>query len=80
MVEKDATPNNAKVIAPGMFKLNLEPLSPKVLNNRDDHIDYLKNSQKHADILWEIVEQARALRHLDSDLDFTYKHVQLIHK
>ncbi|GJW16797.1 hypothetical protein Tco_0024233 [Tanacetum coccineum] len=29
VVEKDATPNNAKVIAPEMFKLDLEPLSPK---------------------------------------------------
>ncbi|GJW69683.1 retrovirus-related pol polyprotein from transposon TNT 1-94 [Tanacetum coccineum] len=31
VVEKDATPNNAKVIAPGMFKLDLKPLSPKEL-------------------------------------------------
>ncbi|GJV30695.1 retrovirus-related pol polyprotein from transposon TNT 1-94 [Tanacetum coccineum] len=30
VVENDATPNNAKVIAPGMFKLDLDPLSPKV--------------------------------------------------
>ncbi|GJR62980.1 hypothetical protein Tco_1505142 [Tanacetum coccineum] len=29
VIEKDATPNKAKVITPGMFKLDLEPLSPK---------------------------------------------------
>ncbi|GKC00655.1 retrovirus-related pol polyprotein from transposon TNT 1-94 [Tanacetum coccineum] len=29
MVAKDATPNNVKVIAPRMFKLDLDPLSPK---------------------------------------------------
>ncbi|GJT90471.1 hypothetical protein Tco_1079316 [Tanacetum coccineum] len=29
VIEKDATPNKAKVIASGMFKLDLEPLSPK---------------------------------------------------
>ncbi|GJU67516.1 retrovirus-related pol polyprotein from transposon TNT 1-94 [Tanacetum coccineum] len=29
MVEKDATLNNTKIIASGMFKLDLEPLSPK---------------------------------------------------
>ncbi|GJY54739.1 retrovirus-related pol polyprotein from transposon TNT 1-94 [Tanacetum coccineum] len=29
VIEKDARPNKAKVIAPGMFKLDLEPLSPK---------------------------------------------------
>ncbi|GJS66286.1 hypothetical protein Tco_0680850 [Tanacetum coccineum] len=37
VIEKDATTNKAKVIAPGMFKLDLEPLSPKVLKNRDAH-------------------------------------------
>ncbi|GKD52128.1 hypothetical protein Tco_1281104 [Tanacetum coccineum] len=59
VVKKDATSNNAKVIAPGMFKLDLEPLSPKVLKNRDAHIDYIKHSQEHANILREIVEHAR---------------------
>ncbi|GJZ72214.1 hypothetical protein Tco_0636065 [Tanacetum coccineum] len=61
VVKKDLPPNNAKVIAPGMFKLDLEPLSPKVLKNKDAHIDYIKNSQEHAETLREIVEYARAL-------------------
>ncbi|GJW34016.1 hypothetical protein Tco_0054048 [Tanacetum coccineum] len=67
VVEKVATPNNARDIAPGIFKLDLEPLAPKVLNNRDAHIDYIKHSQEHVDTLREIVEHARALRPLDSD-------------
>ncbi|GJW97187.1 uncharacterized mitochondrial protein-like protein [Tanacetum coccineum] len=66
VVENDPTPNKAKVITPGMFKLNLEPLSPKVLKNRD------------ADILWELVEHARALRPLDSDLDLACKYAKRI--
>ncbi|GKC51669.1 hypothetical protein Tco_1074414 [Tanacetum coccineum] len=69
----NATPKNAKIIAPGMFKLDLEPLTPKVLNNRDAHIDYIKHSREHADTLREIVEHTRALRHLDSDLDSACK-------
>ncbi|GJZ58230.1 hypothetical protein Tco_0613724 [Tanacetum coccineum] len=69
VVEKDATLNKAKVIAPGMFKLDLEPLSPKVLKNRDAHIDYIKHTQENTDMLQELVEHARALRPLDSDLD-----------
>ncbi|GJS73610.1 retrovirus-related pol polyprotein from transposon TNT 1-94 [Tanacetum coccineum] len=69
VVEKDVTPNNVNVIALGMFKLDLEPLSPKLLKTRDVHIDYIKHTQEHADTLREIVEHARALRHLDSDLD-----------
>ncbi|GKA32634.1 putative ribonuclease H-like domain-containing protein [Tanacetum coccineum] len=68
VVEKDATLNNAKVISPGMFKLDLEPLSPTVLKNRDAHIDYIKHTQENANILWELFKHARALRPLDSDL------------
>ncbi|GKB75893.1 hypothetical protein Tco_0942788 [Tanacetum coccineum] len=52
-----------------MFKLDLEPLSPKVLKNRDAHIDYIKHTQENADTLWELVEDARALKPLDNDLD-----------
>ncbi|GKA67649.1 hypothetical protein Tco_0767566, partial [Tanacetum coccineum] len=74
VIEKDATTNMAKVIAPEMFKLDLEPLSPKVLKNRHAHIDYIKHTQENADILWELFEYARALKTLDSDLDSAYSH------
>ncbi|GKB41428.1 retrovirus-related pol polyprotein from transposon TNT 1-94 [Tanacetum coccineum] len=50
-------------------RLDLERLSPKVLKNRDAHIDYIKQTQENADILRGLVEQARVLRPLDSDLD-----------
>ncbi|GKD26902.1 retrovirus-related pol polyprotein from transposon TNT 1-94, partial [Tanacetum coccineum] len=74
VVQKAAPPNNAKVIAPGRFKLELEPLSPKVLKNMDAHIDYIKNTQENADILRELDKHTRALRSLDSDLDTAYKY------
>ncbi|GJR11873.1 hypothetical protein Tco_0794525 [Tanacetum coccineum] len=73
-----APPNNAKVIAPGMFKLDLEPLSPKVLNNTDAHVDYIKHTQENANILQELVEHAKALRPLDSDLDSACKYAKRI--
>ncbi|GKB88935.1 hypothetical protein Tco_0961207 [Tanacetum coccineum] len=49
VVEKDVRLNNPNVIAPGMFKLDLVPLAPKLLNNRDAHIDYIKHPREHAD-------------------------------
>ncbi|GJV08365.1 retrovirus-related pol polyprotein from transposon TNT 1-94 [Tanacetum coccineum] len=73
VIEKVAQSNIAKVIAPGMFKLDLEALSPKVLRNKDAHIDYIKHTQENADILRELVKHARALRPLDSDLDSACK-------
>ncbi|GJZ31358.1 hypothetical protein Tco_0576405 [Tanacetum coccineum] len=78
VVEKDVQQNNPNVIAPEMFKLDLEPLAPRVLNNRDAHIDYIKHSREHADTLQKIVEHARALRPLNSDLDSACKIVQRI--
>ncbi|GJW81165.1 retrovirus-related pol polyprotein from transposon TNT 1-94 [Tanacetum coccineum] len=66
MVEKDVQSNNPNMIAP--FKLDLEPLAPKVLKNRDAHIDYIKHSREYADTLREIVEHARSLKPLDRDL------------
>nr|GEY65611.1 hypothetical protein [Tanacetum cinerariifolium] len=54
------------------------PLAPKLLNNKDAHIDYIKHSREHVDILREIVKHARALRHLDSYLNSACKIVQRI--
>nr|GEU29753.1 hypothetical protein [Tanacetum cinerariifolium] len=61
-----------------MFKLDLNPLSPKLLQNREAHIDYLKYTQEQDDILQGIVEQAKAKQPLDNALDFAFKHAQQI--
>ncbi|GJT71366.1 retrovirus-related pol polyprotein from transposon TNT 1-94 [Tanacetum coccineum] len=51
-------------------KLDLKPLAPRLLKNRETHIDYLKYTQEQADILREIVEQAKAKQPLDKELYF----------
>ncbi|GKA77291.1 retrovirus-related pol polyprotein from transposon TNT 1-94 [Tanacetum coccineum] len=70
---------------PAFFEINelkaqidLDPLSPKLLRNREAYVDYLKHTQETADTLREIVEHARELRPLDSDLDSTCKFVTRI--
>ncbi|GJX75213.1 hypothetical protein Tco_0313808 [Tanacetum coccineum] len=68
----------ATTIAPRMFKINLEPLAPKLLKNKDAHIDYIKHSRDHADTLREIVKNARVLSPLDNNLDSACKYVQRI--
>ncbi|GKD01079.1 hypothetical protein Tco_1171353 [Tanacetum coccineum] len=47
------------------FKLNLEPLAPKVLKNKDAHLEYIKPSREHAVILQEKVKSASTLIPLD---------------
>ncbi|GJU48432.1 hypothetical protein Tco_1217987, partial [Tanacetum coccineum] len=60
----------ATTIVPGMFKLDLDPLAPRLLQNRDAHIDYLKHTQEQADILRGIVKQAKAKQPLDNAIYF----------
>ncbi|GJV65213.1 retrovirus-related pol polyprotein from transposon TNT 1-94 [Tanacetum coccineum] len=61
---------STNTIVPGMFKLDLEPLAPRLLQKRDVHIKYLKYAQEQADILRGIVEQAKEKQPLDKELDF----------
>ncbi|GJU24073.1 retrovirus-related pol polyprotein from transposon TNT 1-94 [Tanacetum coccineum] len=51
---------SANTIVPGMFKLDLDPLAPRLLQNREAHIDYLKYTQEQADILRGIRQRLRA--------------------
>ncbi|GJW31444.1 retrovirus-related pol polyprotein from transposon TNT 1-94 [Tanacetum coccineum] len=62
---------SANTIVPGMFKLDLEPLAPRLLQNREVHIEYLKYAQEQADILWGLVKQAKEKEPLDKELYFT---------
>ncbi|GKA24884.1 hypothetical protein Tco_0710917 [Tanacetum coccineum] len=69
---------SATTIALGMFKLDLEPLPPRLLQNREVHITYLRNTQEQANIFWEIVEQAKVKQPLDSELDLACKYATRI--
>ncbi|GJS18190.1 retrovirus-related pol polyprotein from transposon TNT 1-94 [Tanacetum coccineum] len=69
-VENAAKIPIATTIAPDKFKIELEPLAPRLLKNREAHIDYLKHTQEQADILQGIVEQAKTKHPLDNALDF----------
>nr|GEV21145.1 hypothetical protein [Tanacetum cinerariifolium] len=48
-VDNDAQIPSATTVAPGMFKLDLEPLAPKLVHKRESHIYYLKHTQEQAD-------------------------------
>ncbi|GJR23301.1 hypothetical protein Tco_0971828 [Tanacetum coccineum] len=65
--------DNASVIAPGMFRLDLEPLSHRLKNNMEAHEDYLKKTKEHTNTLREIVEQARKQNPSDPYEDYACK-------
>ncbi|GKD33656.1 hypothetical protein Tco_1249165 [Tanacetum coccineum] len=78
IVENVVHTPSATIISPGMFKLDLVPLPPRLLQNRDAHIDYLRHTQEQANTLREIVEQAKAKKPLDRELDFACKYATRI--
>ncbi|GJY28468.1 hypothetical protein Tco_0404235 [Tanacetum coccineum] len=78
IVENVAHIPSATTIGLGMFKLDLVPLPPRLLQNREVHINYLRNTQEQANILWEIVKQAKAKQPLDSELDLACKYATRI--
>nr|GEU36642.1 hypothetical protein [Tanacetum cinerariifolium] len=49
----------ATTIAPGMFKLDIEPISHRLNNNRGAHEDYLKKTIEYTDTIRGLVERAR---------------------
>ncbi|GKD72934.1 retrovirus-related pol polyprotein from transposon TNT 1-94, partial [Tanacetum coccineum] len=56
-------------IALEMLKIDVEPITPRLLNNRTSHSDYLRHTQEQAAILREVVEQGKSLNPLNNSFD-----------
>nr|GEU40567.1 copia protein [Tanacetum cinerariifolium] len=61
-----------------MLKVDVEPLAPKLLNNRKAHSHYLRHTQEQAAILREVVEQGKSQNPLNNSLDHAYKYTKRI--
>nr|GEW85032.1 hypothetical protein [Tanacetum cinerariifolium] len=55
-----------KVLAPGMYAIDVEPIPSRNRNNREVHLDYLKHIKESVATLREIAEEARVETPLDS--------------
>ncbi|GJW82479.1 copia protein [Tanacetum coccineum] len=58
-----------KVLAPGMYAIDVEPISPRHKNNREVHLEYLKHLKESVEIVRKIVEEARIEKPLDNALE-----------
>ncbi|GJY02931.1 hypothetical protein Tco_0361083 [Tanacetum coccineum] len=70
--------NKPKVIAPVVHKVDLEPLSLKLKNNREAHVDYIRITKENAVTLRDIVEQARTSNPLDNALAYACMYTKQI--
>nr|GEV07303.1 copia protein [Tanacetum cinerariifolium] len=53
---------NKKFLAHGMYDIDVEPIPPRLRNNREVHLDYLKHLKKIVETLCEIVEEAKVVQ------------------
>ncbi|GJZ19272.1 retrovirus-related pol polyprotein from transposon TNT 1-94 [Tanacetum coccineum] len=57
-----------KVLAPGKYAIDVEPIPSRNRNNREVHLVYLRHLKESVDTLHEIVEEAKVERPLDRSL------------
>ncbi|GJS22835.1 retrovirus-related pol polyprotein from transposon TNT 1-94 [Tanacetum coccineum] len=57
-----------KVLAPGRYPIDVEPIPPRHKNNREVHLHYIKHLKESVETLHEIVEDAKVERPLDTSL------------
>ncbi|GJU48014.1 retrovirus-related pol polyprotein from transposon TNT 1-94 [Tanacetum coccineum] len=65
-----------KVLAPGKYVIDVEPIPPRNRNNREVHLVYHKHLKESVDTLREIVEEAKVERPLDRSLAFACRYTK----
>ncbi|GKD40272.1 integrase, catalytic region, zinc finger, CCHC-type containing protein [Tanacetum coccineum] len=66
-----------KVLAPGMYAIDIEPIPPRLKNNRSAHLNYINHLKESVEIVREIVEEARVVKLLDAAFNSACKYTKL---
>ncbi|GJU82164.1 hypothetical protein Tco_1284529 [Tanacetum coccineum] len=66
-----------KVLAPGMYAIDVEPIPPRLKNNRSAHLDYINHLKESVETVREIVEEARVVKPLDTAFNSACKYTKL---
>nr|GEX80492.1 retrovirus-related Pol polyprotein from transposon TNT 1-94 [Tanacetum cinerariifolium] len=59
-----------KVLAREKHDIDVEPIVPRLRNNRDAHLDYLRHLKESVETIPDIVEESRVVRPLDRSIVF----------
>nr|GEU97283.1 retrovirus-related Pol polyprotein from transposon TNT 1-94 [Tanacetum cinerariifolium] len=57
-----------KVLARGKYAIDVEPIVPRLRNNREAYLDYLKHLKESVETIHDIVEEAKLVRPLDRSI------------
>ncbi|GKD02946.1 retrovirus-related pol polyprotein from transposon TNT 1-94, partial [Tanacetum coccineum] len=66
-----------KVLAPGMYVIDVKPISHPLKNNRSAHLNYINHLKESVEIVREIVEEARVVKPLDNALNYACQYTKL---
>ncbi|GKA94027.1 hypothetical protein Tco_0816013 [Tanacetum coccineum] len=65
-------------IDPEMLKIDVEPITPKLLNKKTAHSVYIKHTQEEATVLRDLVEHVKSKYPLDHSLESAYRYAKLV--
>ncbi|GJZ50954.1 hypothetical protein Tco_0605469 [Tanacetum coccineum] len=65
-------------IDPEMLKIDVEPITPKLLNKKTAHSAYIKHTQEEAAVLRDLVEHVKSKYPLDHSLESACRYAKLI--
>ncbi|GJR92020.1 retrovirus-related pol polyprotein from transposon TNT 1-94 [Tanacetum coccineum] len=66
-----------KVLAPGMYAIDVEPILHPLKNNRSAHLTYINHLKESEETVREIVEEARVVKPLDNALNYACQYTKL---
>ncbi|GJY59143.1 hypothetical protein Tco_0459035 [Tanacetum coccineum] len=63
---------------PKMLKIDVEPITPKLLNKQTAHSAYIKHTQEEATVLRDLVEHVQSKYPLDQSLESACRYAKLV--
>ncbi|GJT45384.1 retrovirus-related pol polyprotein from transposon TNT 1-94 [Tanacetum coccineum] len=75
LVDNDVTKHPSD---PELLKIDVEPITPKLLNKKIAHSTYIKHTQEEATVLRDLVEHVNSKYPLDHSLKSTCRYAKLI--
>ncbi|GKA94181.1 hypothetical protein Tco_0816167 [Tanacetum coccineum] len=61
-----------------MLKIDMEPITPKLLNKQTAHSAYIKHTQEEATVLRDLVEHVKSKYTLDQSLESACRYAKLV--
>ncbi|GKB44270.1 retrovirus-related pol polyprotein from transposon TNT 1-94 [Tanacetum coccineum] len=75
LVDNDVTKHPSD---PEMLKIDVEPITSKLLNKKTAHSAYIKHTQEEATVLRDLVEHVKSKYPLDHSLEYACRYAKLI--